>query len=454
MHITEASMGNTPAQSGDQTVSTKQARIAELAHRHRQTGLDNIHPFMDLAWLTEAYHRTRKDGAPGIDGVTWDDYGGNLAANLAALLSQVKSGTYRAPPVRRAHIPKGNGETRPIGIPTLEDRVLQRAVVMLLEPIAEQEFLDCSYGFRPGRSAHQAVARTWKGIMDEGTTWVVDVDIRKFFDTIDHGHLQASLNKRVRDGVVKRLIGKWLAAGVMENGVWHDSESGTPQGGVISPLLANLYLHDVLDTWMAEVVPPYVKGRVFLVRYADDLIIGCEKREDADMLLRVLPKRLGKYGLALHPEKTRLVRFRRPVSRNGKDRDGESPETFDFLGFTHYWGRSRKGSWVVMRKTAKGRLARAITRIGEWCQSNNRKPIREQHKTLCAKLRGHYAYYGITGNFRSLLLFAREAAGRWRFWLNRRGNDVTFTFEKLDNLLKWLPLTRPTVVHSKYAAKP
>jgi RNA-directed DNA polymerase len=263
-------MGNTTAPRGGESVSTGHVRIAELARQHAQTGLDNIHPFMDLAWLTEAYHRTRKDGAPGIDGVTWDDYGANLTSNLAALLSRAKSGTYRAPPVKRVHITKGNGETRPIGIPTLEDRVLQRAVVMLLEPIVEQEFLDCSYGFRPGRSAHQAVARIWKGIMDEGTTWVVDVDIRKFFDTLDHSHLRGMVRKRVRDGVVTRLIDKWLSAGVMEQGNWHDVELGTPQGGVISPMLANIYLHDVLDTWMAEVVPPYLKGRVFLVRYADD----------------------------------------------------------------------------------------------------------------------------------------------------------------------------------------
>ena len=447
-------MGNTPALCGGSGVSTRQARIAELAHQLSQTGLDNIHPFMDLAWLTEAYHCTRKDGAPGIDGVTWAEYGDNLASNLASLLSRAKSGTYRAPPVKRAHIPKGDGETRPIGIPTLEDRVLQRAVVMLLEPIVEREFLDCSYGYRPGRSAHQAVARIWKGIMDEGTTGVADIDLRKFFDTIDHGHLRTMVRKRVRDGVVTRLIDKWLSAGVMENGAWHDAEAGTPQGGVISPMLANLYLHDVLDTWMAEVVPPYLKGRVFLVRYADDVIIGCERKEDADMLLTVLPKRLGKYGLALHPDKTRLIRFGRPVGRDGNDRDGKPPETFDFLGFCHYWGRSRKGPWVVMRKTAKSRLARAISRIGEWCEKHRRLPIREQHKALCAKVRGHNAYFGITGNYRSLGLFVRGVAGRWRFWLNRRGNDVSFTFEKLDKLLEWLPLPRPSVVQSVYKAKP
>ena len=358
-------MGNTPVQRDGSNVSTKQARIAELAQRHAGAGLDNTHPAMDLEWLFEAFHRTRKDGAPGIDGVAWADYEGNLESNLASLLSRAKSGTYRAPPVRRAYIPKGDGELRPIGIPTLEDRVLQRAVVMLLEPIVEKQFLDCSFAYRPGRSAHQALDRIWQATMEEGTCWVVDMDVRKFFDTLDHGHLREMVRKRVRDGVVTRLIDKWLAAGVMEDGEWHGVEQGTPQGGVISPLLANLFLHDVLDVWMAETVPPYLKGRVHTVRYADDAVIICGRKEDAEMLMRVLPKRFGRFGLTLHPEKNRLVRFERPTRRVGRDRDGQLPMTFNFLSFTHYWGRSRKGKWVVFRKTAKGRLARAITRIGE-----------------------------------------------------------------------------------------
>jgi RNA-directed DNA polymerase len=450
----ETSMGNTPVQRDGFDVSTKQARIAELARMHAGKGLDNLHPVMDVPWLRAAYERTRKDGAPGIDGATWEEYGQNLSSNLTSLLQRVKSGTYRAPPVRRAYIPKGNGEHRPIGIPTLEDRVLQRGVVMLIEPIVEQEFLDCSYGFRPGKSAHQAVATIWKKITDDKISWVVDIDIRKFFDTIDHSHLRTMVRKRVRDGVIVRLIDKWLCAGVMEKGEWHTVGMGTPQGGVISPLLANLYLHEVLDAWMTDVVPAYMKGKIFLVRYADDAIIGCERREDAESIMRVLPKRLGRYGLALHPEKTRLVRFGRPYKGTGKDRDGHNPETFNFLGFTHYWGRSRKGSWWVKRKTAKDRLARAVRNIGAWLKSKRHTPIKEYYPLLCAKMKGHYGYYGITGNYRSLGLFAREVAGRWRYWLNRRGNDVSFTFTKLDEFLKRCPLPRPVVIHSVIAAKP
>jgi group II intron reverse transcriptase/maturase len=448
-------MSNTTAPSGGEHVSTNQARIAELARRHAGKGLDNIHPFMDLDWLQEAYQRTRKDGAPGIDGVTWEAYGGNLDANLRSLLHRAKSGSYQAPPVRRVHIPKGTGgETRPIGIPTLEDRVLQRAVLMLLEPILEQEFLSCSYGFRPGRSAHQALERIWQGTSNDGMTWIVDVDISKFFDTLVHERLREMVHQRVRDGVVMRLIGKWLNAGVMEAGHRQAVEKGTPQGGVISPLLANLYLHDVLDVWMKQIVPPYLRGKVFLVRYADDLVIGCELRQDAEMLMRVLPKRLGKYGLTMHPEKTRLVAFGPPVSRDGKDRDGNSPESFAFLGFTHYWGLSSGGRWVVKRKTASNRLTRAITGISAWCRSNRHRPLREQHKDLCAKVNGHYAYYGITGNSRCIANFVHEVKRRWRFWLDRRGGKVRLTWDRFVKILNYLPLPPPRIVHSVYAAKP
>jgi RNA-directed DNA polymerase len=443
------SMRNTAGPRDGQTVSTKQALIAELAQHSPGVGLDNIHPFMDINWLIEAFHRTRKDGSPGIDGVTWAVYEENLYANLKTLLVRVKSGTYRAPPVKRAFIPKGNGEDRPIGIPTLEDKVLQRAVVMALEPIVEQEFLDCSFGFRPGKSAHQALELIWRKTMDSGRTcWVIDIDIRKFFDTLDHGKLREMLSKRVCDGVITRLIGKWLSAGVMEDGVWHDVEQGTPQGGVISPLLANMYLHDVLDVWLAQVVPPYLKGRIQLVRYADDAVIICDRREDADMLMKVLPKRLGKYGLTLHPEKTRLVRFQQPVRADGKDLMGQPPETFDFLGFTHYCGLSRKGRWAVFRKTAAGRFARAVTKVGDWCKKFRCLSVREQHRALAAKIRGHYAYYGISGNFRALSSFVREVRKTWKRWLNRRGNDATFTYKKLNALLDRLPLPSPRIVHS------
>ena len=331
-------LGNTAVCEDEMNVSTKQQRIAELAQQHAGEALTNVHPYLDLEWLREAYRRTRKDGAPGVDGETWKSYGENLEANLVDLMNRAKSGRYRAPPVRRVHIPKGSGsETRPIGIPTLEDKVLQRAVLMLLEPILEGEFHPHSYGFRPGRSAHQALAALWEQCSRLRTEWIVDADLRKYFDTIDKQHLRTMLRKRVRDGVIDRLVGKWLNAGVLEDGVWWCPEHGTPQGGVLSPLLSNLYLHDVLDEWLVREVPAHLKGGWFITRFADDYVLGFERREDAERVLRVLPKRFGRYGLSLHPEKTRLVPFGRPVTRDGRMRDGQSPGTFDFLGFSHYW---------------------------------------------------------------------------------------------------------------------
>jgi RNA-directed DNA polymerase len=428
------------------TVSTKQQRLAQLAHQAPQMGFTSLNHHLDLLWLLEAYQRTRKDGAPGVDGQTAADYAVRLIDNLTALLDRAKSGTYRAPPVRRVRIPKGTGpETRPLGIPTLEDKVLQRAVVMALEPIYEQDFLDCSYGFRPGRSAHQALAALWQQVMDLGGCWLVEVDIRKFFDTLDHAHLRALLRQRVRDGVLLRLIDKWLTAGVLEDGELTYPEAGTPQGGVLSPLLANVYLHYVLDVWFAEVVKPCLKGRAFLVRYADDFVMGFACEEDARRVLAVLPKRFGKYGLTIHPDKTRLVPFVRPPRcPSAPELSGvPAPGSFDFLGFTHYWSRSKKGNWVVKRKTAGSRLHRAIKAIAWWCRLNRHRPIREQHQALWQKLRGHFTYYGIIGNLATLLRFRYEVLRVWRKWLSRRRRAGRWTWERFNQLLRVLPLPVP-----------
>lgn len=430
-------------------ISTRQQQIAELAKRHPGLAFTSLNHHLDVPWLREAYRRTRKDGARGVDGVTAEQYESDLESNLASLLERAKSGTYRAPPVRRVHIPKGSGsETRPIGIPTLEDKVLQRAIVMLLEPIYEHDFLPCSYGFRPGKSAHQALEAIWQQGGRRGG-WVLDVDLRKFFDTLDHAHLRAIAEQRVRDGVVLRLIGKWLNAGVMEDGAVTRSPVGTPQGGVISPLLANVYLHEVLDLWFERDVLPRLAGHAFMVRYADDFVMCFERESDARRVLDVLPKRFGKYGLQVHPDKTRLVPFRRP----GNDDDGPRPGHFDFLGFTHYWGEARSGRWVIKRKTAKGRLQRALKAIWEWCRGNRHQRVTDQHRALNRKLKGHYAYYGITGNAKLLGRFAYRVTCTWRYWLNRRSQKAKMTWEKFAELLKRNPLAPPRVVHSVYAAK-
>jgi group II intron reverse transcriptase/maturase len=291
---------------------------------------------------------------------------------------------------------------------------------MVLEPIYEQDFLDCSYGFRPGRSAHQAL-EVWRNqLMSFGGGWVIELDVQRFFDTLDKAQLRTFLRRRVRDGVLLRLIGKWLKAGVLENGtVWYP-EAGTPQGGVASPLLANIFLHE-LDVWFEREIKRRLRGRAVLIRYADDAVLGFSDEEDARRVLAVLPKRFGKYGLALHPEKTRLIDFRSPQRRDSTGpADQPQQRTFDLLGFTHYWAKSRRGYWVIKQKTAKDRLTRAITRITLWCREHRHRPVGEQHRELVQKLRGHYGYYGITGNSYALSRFLHEVKRRWCYWLNRR----------------------------------
>src|SRR5439155_3214953 len=406
---------------------------------------------IDLDFLFEAYRWTRKDGATGVDGQTAQEYAEHLEENLRDLLSRAKSGTYCAPPVRRVHIPKGDGrKTRPIGIPTFEDKVLQRAVAMVLDAVYAQNFRDCSYGFRPGRSAHQALQTLWERLMAVGGGWVLELDIEDFFGSLDRGRLREILQQRVRDGVLLRLIGKWLHAGVLEDESLTYPEAGTPQGGVISPVLANVYLHEVLDTWFEDVVRPRMRGAAHLIRFADDAVIVFAREDDARRVMAVLPKRLAKYGLRLHSEKTRLIAFGRPRSRD------ERPDPFDFLGFTHYWGTSRRGNWVVQRKTARDRLTRSLRAIYRWCGDFRHLPVCEQQRVLGLKLRGHYAYYGITGNLSALARFLWEVRGIWHKWLARRSNSTTMSWERFTRLIERYPLPPPRVVHSIYrtAASP
>jgi group II intron reverse transcriptase/maturase len=431
------------------SVSTQQQRIAELAGQYRQEGLTTLGHYLDLKWMKEAYGRVRKNSAPGIDGETVADYGKELEANLGKLLEGAKSGSYQAPPVRRVYIPKGEGkEKRPIGMPTVEDKILQRAVVMLLEPIYEGEFHDF-YGFRPGRSAHQAIRAIWQGMMRMEGGWVLDVDIRAFFDTLDHRKLMELLQKRVKDGMVLRLVEKWLKAGVMEQGALSYPEAGTPQGGVISPLLSNIYLHEVLDEWFEATAKPRLKGRGFLVRYADDFVMGFERREDAERVMRALPKRFGRFGLKIHEGKTRLVRFEKP-GKGARKSGNDKPETFDFLGFTHYWGKSRKERWLVRRKTARKRLNRALKTVHLWCRKNQHREVSELLQELGRKLQGHYAYYGIRCNYQSLAEYYEGATRRLQWWLNRRSRQGDgMPWERFKQLIRQVfPIPQPRIIHS------
>jgi len=439
-----------PGTPKPETISTKQDRIAKLAQQMPEAALRTLAHHIDIDWLKEAHAGTRKDAAAGVDGVTAEDYEKELEGNLGRLLDAAKSGTYRAPPVRRVQIPKGDGKMRPLGIPTHEDKVLQRAVKMVLEPIYEQDFLDFSYGFRPGRSAHQALQALWEGLMNRRIGWVLDVDVQSFFDTLDHQICRDLLSKRVSDGVIIRLVGKWLNAGVLDGGVVRRSETGTPQGGVISPLLANIYLHEVLDLWWVREVLPRMRGQAFLIRYADDFVVCFEREDDAKRVQEVLPKRFAQFGLSLHPDKTRLLRFERP-------RDGELPpsgpgqsRSFDFLGFTHAWGKDRKGKGFVRRSTMRSRFTRTVRAIKEWLRSHLHQPLTDQAKQLAAKLRGHDAYYGITGNYRALQRLRHVVARVWWKILDRRSQRGLRGERYFGEILVRYPLPRPRVVHSVY----
>jgi len=421
---------------------TKQQWIAEQAREHPQRVFTSLHHLIDGEWMREAYRRTRKDGATGIDGVTGADYEKDLEANLDDLLDRMKSGRYFAPPVRRHYIPKADGTKRPLGIPTFEDKVAQRAILMLLEPIYEADFLPCSYGFRPGRSAHDALNALRAGIIGQRQRWVIDADLKAYFDSISHTHLRSFLDLRIRDGVVRRMIDKWLKAGVLEEGTVHRPVTGAPQGGVLSPCLSNIFLHHVLDEWFEEVAKPRLRGNCQLVRFADDFVIALGDRHSGKRLLDVLGKRLGRYGLTLHETKTRYVDFRRrrPYGRHWM----ASATTFDFLGFTHVWGRSLRGKDIVRQITAKGRFARALKSVHEWCKRNRHLPVEAQHDYLARAIRGHCAYYGRTGNGKRLEWFRFQVARIWRKWLARRSRLRRMNWDRMNELLKRYPLPSVT----------
>jgi RNA-directed DNA polymerase len=434
-------MGNTNETPTSESVSTKLNRIAELAGRMRGVPLRTLAHHIDMELMREAYALTRKDGAPGVDGETAAEYERELERNLSNVIDQFKSGTYWAPPVKRAYIPKADGGKRALGIPTIEDKVLQRAVTMVLGAVYEQDFLPASYGYRPDIGPLHALRDVRKELMEMGGGWVLEADIQSFFDSMEHGHLRSFLDKRVRDGVIRRMIDKWLTAGVMEEGEVRRTEEGSPQGGVISPLLANIYLHEVLDVWFEQGVRPRMRGRVRLIRYADDFVICFEREDDARRIAEVLPKRFAKYGLTLHPDKTRLLRFKPPGS------DGGQHSTFDFLGLTHFWAKARSGRWVIKRKTMAKRLARKLAEIWKWCKQNLHEPMEWQRERLASRLTGYYNYYGIPCNHQALDQIYRGVQAAWRYWLNRRSQRAKMHWKRFNDLAKFFPLPRPRIVH-------
>ncbi len=428
------------------TVSTKLQRIAAQAADYPQLVFTTLAHLIDVEFLREAFHRINKRSSPGLDKVTARQYAEDLEENLVDLHERMRSGLYKAPPVVRVWLEKEDGKRRPIGKPTFEDKIVQRAVEMLLSAIYEQVFYDFSHGFRQGRSQHRALHELDKQLWQLNIGWIVNADITGLFDNLDHGHLRRFIRKRVNDGSIIRLIGKWLNAGVMEEGKLKYYETGTPQGGVISPLLSNIFLHYVLDDWFVKEVKPRLRGRCFMIRWADDFIIGCELESDARRIMAVLPKRFGRYGLSLHPEKTSIIRFKRPRSGGGgKDRQNG---TIDFLGFTFYWARSYRGYWVMKKKTARRRLARFMRVLWRWCRENMHEPIQQQHRALCVKLRGWFRYHGVRNNYRALKAVFACAGRAWRYWLSRRSSKGTVNWEKFDRLCLSYPLPRPRLIHN------
>ena len=435
-------MGGTP---GPQTISTQLQGIAEQAACYPDMVFNNLYHKINVDMLREAYRQTRKDKAPGVDKVTAREYAENLDENLNNLRDRLKTGMYVAPPVERVWIDKENGKKRPIGKPTFEDKIVQRAVEMILSAIYEQMFYELSHGFRKGHIQHQALHELREQCIRLNIGWIVSADITGLFDNIDHGHLREIIKQRVNDGGILRLIGKWLNAGVMEEGIVTYPEKGTPQGGVISPLLSNIFLHHVLDDWFVREVKPRMKGRCFIIRWADDFIIGFELESDARRVMEVLPKRFARFGLALHSEKTTMIPFRKPSLNN---KAGTKKGTFDFLGFTFFWARSRRGYWVIKKKTLKKRLRRFLRMLWHWCRDNRHEPLKEQCKILCAKLRGYYQYYGVRGNYKVLEVVFEYAEKAWRYWLSRRSHKGGISWEKFEKLRGSYPFPKPRIVHN------
>jgi len=348
-------------------MSTVEMQIAERARKHKGEALLSLQHFITEGMMMESLKRLNRDSSSGVDGKNWYEYNAMAMETIPELLRQFKMGEYKAPHIRRVYIPKGDGKQRPLGIPTIADKVLQTSVKRVIEPIYEEDFKDFSYGFRPGRSVHQAVEYMFREVTLKGMRYIIDADIKDYFGSINHGMLREFLDRRVKDGVIRKMIDKWLKAGILEEGKISYPTDGTPQGGVISPLLGNIYLHYVLDEWFAEEIQPRLSGKSFIVRYADDFILGFSSKTDALRVMQVLPKRFEKYKLTLHPDKTKIVEL-------GKDRE-QGNRSFDFLGFTHYLGKSRKGKLVLMRKTNKKKFTAALKRTEDWISKQRHESL-------------------------------------------------------------------------------
>lgn len=434
--------GNATAAQTAEVASTGLSRVAELAKQNPRLRFNSLAHHITVGALWAAFDRLRKNAAVGVDGVTVAQYEQDLGANLEALHERMKAGKYRHQPIRRVYIPKENGKQRPIGVSCTEDKVVQQAVREVLETIYEQDFLECSHGFRPRRRAHDAMRAIDGMVMSGKVNWVLEADIQAFFDSLDRKKLMEMVSRRVADSRLLQLVGKCIHVGILDGETYAEPEEGTAQGSVISPLLGNIYLHYVLDVWFEEEVRPRLRGYAQLVRYADDFVIGFESKDDAERVMQALAQRMGKYGLTLHPEKTRLIPFGRPsTGRSGKGGVG----TFDFLGFTVYWRRSRRGKWVLGMKTRRARIQRAVQAVYEFCRGRRQDDIGDQHRGLRSRIQGHLNYFGVNGNFPALVRLVNNAKRAWFKWLNRRSQRSRLTAKRFGELLERYPLPEPRI---------
>jgi len=438
---------------GQTTARRTQSRISELsgllgvrkvARKDKRARFTALLHHVTVNLLRDSYYALKRDAAPGVDGTTWKEYEVGLDEKLADLHGQIHQGTYRAQPSKRAYIPKADGRQRPLGIAALEDKIVQQAVVTVLNQIYEEDFLGFSYGFRPGRSQHDALDALWVGIMRKKVNWILDADIRGFFDNLSHEWMIRFIEHRIADRRILRLIQKWLRAGVSEEGKWSKTEVGTPQGAVASPLLANVYLHYVFDLWVRQWRDRHASGDVIVVRYADDIVMGFENRDEAERFLREWTDRLQKFGLELHPDKTRLIEFGRNAAENrGKAGDGK-PETFDFLGFTHICGLTRKtGRFIVKRKTIRKRLSAKLRELKEELRRRWHQPVAEVGRWLRSVVQGYFNYHAVPGNLDSLKAFRHQVIWRWYRALRRRSQRTRMTWERFRPLfIQWIPTAR------------
>jgi RNA-directed DNA polymerase len=444
----ERAKGNTagetrPGRSAGSGVSSDLDRVREVARRDKDARFTALLHHVTLGRLRWAYQAIRPKAAPGVDGVTWAAYGQDLEANLRDLHARVQQGRYRASPSRRVYIPKADGRQRPLGIATLEDKVVQRAVAGVLNAVYEVDFLGFSYGFRPGRNPHNALDALAAGIMSKKVNWVLDADIRDFFGQLDRAWLEKFLRHRITDERILRLIGKWLAAGVIEDGKWTESDKGSPQGASVSPLLANVYLHYVLDLWADWWRRRSARGGVIIVRWADDFIVGFEYREDAERFLSELRGRFAKFGLELHPGKTRLIEFGRLAAANRAARGLGKPETFDFLGFTHICAKSKSGRFWIKRITVSKRTRAKLKAVNDQLRQRRHQPIPVQGRWLASVVRGHTAYYAVPGSTQAVAAFRDQVARHWRRALRRRSQKTRINWARMNRIAtRWLPRAR------------